>query len=255
MILFLFFQAGISSASTGLEDPAVKEKQEELLERLKTRGLSEDYLLRVFSDSRVTLYPENVYRQGKGLNYTGRRFGLLTKKSLKMGRNLIVTQKRILGKIQNDYGVNAEVLVAILRIETNFGRYVGKHLIFNTLLTMALIENRRSAWAEEELGHLLRFCREQQKDPLMIKGSWAGAFGIPQFIPSSYVKYGVDGNGDGVIDLDNLPDALASMANYLKAFGWSQDDPASKKEALFAYNRCDHYVEAVLTYARALSRK
>ncbi len=167
---------------------------------------------------------------------------------------MLRTYERVLRKIQKVYGVGGEVLVAILRVETNFGRFVGSYPIFNSLLTMTLIENRRSSWAEEELSQLLRFCREEKKDPLSVKGSWAGAFGIPQFIPSSYLKYGVDGNGDGLIDLHNMSDALTSMANYLKNFGWSRDKPASKREALFAYNRCDHYVQAVLTYARALTR-
>ena len=87
-----------------------------------------------------------------------------------------------------------------------------------------------------------------------MKGSWAGAFGIPQFVPSSYVKYGADGNGDGAVDLYNLADALASMANYLRSFGWSDQDPVKKKEAVYAYNHCDNYVQAVFAYARALKR-
>jgi membrane-bound lytic murein transglycosylase B len=252
--VFLFFLTGLSPVSAVDDDPDSRERKGELQQRLMARGFSAQYLNQVFSDSRVTLYPEIVQRQGKSLNYTGRRFGLLSKKSVKQGRNVLRTHERILRRIQTAYGVGGEILVAILRIETNFGRYVGNYPIFNSLLTMTLIENRRSSWADEELGHLLWFCREEKKDPLSVKGSWAGAFGIPQFIPSSYIKYGVDGNGDGLIDLQNLSDALASTANYLKTFGWSQDEPVRKKEALFAYNHCDHYVQAVLTYARALTR-
>lgn len=222
------------------------------MQRLSARGLSETELSRIFSDDRVMIYPEIVERKGKGLNYLGRRFGLLTQKSLKQGKDLLRAQKQLLRKIETAYGVEREILVSILRIETNFGRVKGHYPVFNSLLTMTLIENRRSAWAEEELGDLLLLCREEKKDPLSVKGSWAGAFGLPQFIPSSYRKYGRDGDGDGIIDLHNLADALASTANYLQSFGWSETDSGKKKEALFAYNRCDNYVKAVLTYARAI---
>ncbi len=246
----------IAAYTAGLAAPVSADngRLDDLLLRLKARGLSEEDLARVFSDPRVTLYPEIVERRGKGLDYTSRRFGLLTKISVKQGKNVMRDNRHILGKIESAYGVGREVLVALLRIETNFGRFVGNTPIFNSLLTMALIENRRSDWAGEELGQLLRFSREQNRDPLSIKGSWAGAFGLPQFVPSSYVKYGVDGNDDGIVDLDNLTDALASMANYLKSFGWSLKDSAKKKEALYAYNHCDNYVQAVLAYARALKR-
>jgi membrane-bound lytic murein transglycosylase B len=250
----LFLLVAACTSGLAASPSTYNERLDNLLLKLKTCGLSEKELDLVFSDPRVALYPEIVERRGKGLDYTERRFGLLTKTSLKQGKKVLRDNGSILRKIESVYGVNREILVAILRVETNFGRFVGATPIFNSLLTMALIENRRSDWAGEELGHLLRFCRDQSRDPLSIKGSWAGAFGLPQFIPSSYVKYGVDGNGDGIVDLDNLTDALASMANYLKSSGWSASDSAKKKEALYAYNRCENYVQAVLAYARALKR-
>lgn len=137
-----------------------------------------------------------------------------------------------LRKIEADYGVGKEIIVAILRIETHFGRNTGKPPIANSLLTLALIENRRSDWAEEELSQLLLICRGRNQDPLAVKGSWAGAFGLPQFVPSSYLKYGADGNGDGAVDLYNLNDAFVSIANYLKSFGWSTHDPEKNRQGL-----------------------
>lgn len=127
--------------------------------------------------------------------------GLLTRTSVKQGKIVMAANRERLRKIEAAYGVGREVLVAILRIETNFGRSTGSYLLVNSLLTLALIENRRSSWAEEELAQLLHLCRRQNRDPLSLKGSWAGAFGFPQFIPSSYLKYGVDGNEDGAVDL------------------------------------------------------
>lgn len=250
--LFMLFAAGTTVLAAPF--PSRGERLDELRAKLEARGLSAEEIDRAFSDSRVALYPEIVRRSGKGLDYTGRRFGLLTKKSVNEGKRVLRENGGLLRKIESDFGVGKEILVAILRIETNFGRFVGTVPVFNSLLTMALIENRRSDWAGEELGHLLLISRKQNSDPLAIIGSWAGAFGIPQFVPSSYVRYGADGNGDEKVDLFTLADALASMANYLKAFGWSGNDPANRKEALYAYNRCDHYVQAVLAYARALKK-
>jgi membrane-bound lytic murein transglycosylase B len=252
LFLIIFLVVSTGTSVWGAVDSPPDRKLEELVQRLKTRGLSEEELSRAFSDSRVTLYPQIVERRGKGLDYTGRRFGLLTKKSVKQGKNVLCENGRTLRKIEAVYGVGREILVAILRIETNFGRVTGSYPVFNSLLTLALLENRRSAWAEDELGHLLLMCRAQNRDPLSVKGSWAGAFGIPQFIPSSYRKYGADGNGDGAVDLHNLADSLASIANYLKAFGWSRDDAVKKRDAVYAYNHCDNYVNAVFAYARAI---
>jgi len=250
---FLLLLAADTSCLAAMVSPD-DERLEALRARLEARGLTAKEIDRAFTDRRVTLYPEIVQRSGQGLDYTSRKFGLLTKKSIREGNRLLQERRRLLRKIEAETGVNKEVLVAVLRIETNFGRYMGTVPVFNSLLTMALVENRRSDWAGEELGHLLLLSRDRKSDPLALKGSWAGAFGIPQFVPSSYVRYGADGNGDKQVDLFNLADALASTANYLQAHGWSAKDPAGQKAALYAYNRCDSYVRAVLLYARVLKR-
>ena len=116
---------------------------------------------------------------------------------------------------------------------------------------MATLPNRRYEWAEEELVHLLVMCRDLGKDPLSVKGSWAGAFGLCQFVPSSFLTYAVDGDGDGVVDLFTFSDAMASIANYLKESGWQTNDVAQAKKAIHAYNHCDSYVKAVIAYAKA----
>ena len=109
------------------------------------------------------IYPEIVGRSGKGVNYLGRPFGLLSKKSILEGKQIVRDNRSLLRHIESAYGVEKEVLVAILRLETNFGRVKGNVPIFNSLLTLSLIENRRSAWAEEELAYLLLMCRNSPK--------------------------------------------------------------------------------------------
>jgi membrane-bound lytic murein transglycosylase B len=233
-------------------DQQYKEQINSLTTKLLTTGFSEEEIQRIFSDERVELYPQILERSAKGLPYFNKKFGLLTKKSIERGKKVLTDNYDVLVRVENSYGVDKEIIIAILRVETNFNRYVGKYPIFNSLLTLAIIENRRSAWAEGELAELLRISKNLGKDPLSIKGSWAGAFGMAQFIPSSYMKYAVDGNNDGTVDLFDFSDATASIANYLKAHGWEKDSPDKNWKAVYAYNHCDEYVKAIFAYAKAL---
>ncbi|OPY75911.1 MAG: Membrane-bound lytic murein transglycosylase B precursor [Syntrophorhabdus sp. PtaU1.Bin153] len=254
--VFLFFFGlvfPVLSAFSAEIDPQYRERVAALTHRLKESGLNSEELERIFSDDRVKLYPQILGRKAKGLDYMSRRFGLLTRKSIERGQKVLADNRALFSKIEQTYGVDKEIVIAILRIETNFSSCVGSYPIFNSLLTLAVIENRRSAWAENELAELLRISQKFSKDPLSIRGSWAGAFGIAQFVPSSYVRFAVDGNADGMVDLFDFSDATASIANYLKAHGWENDRPEKNRQAVYAYNRCDNYVAAVFAYARAIS--
>jgi len=236
-------------------DPQYQDRLNNLTERLKLEGFAEEEISMILADGRLELYPHIVGRSGKGIDYMSRRFGLLTTGSIERGQRILDENREVLEEVERSFGVEKEVVVAILRIETDFGRKTGRYPVLNSLLTMALVENRRSAWAEKELIEFLRICREQNRDPFSVKGSWAGAFGICQFIPSSYVRFAVDGNGDGVVDLFEFRDAVASIANYLKAHGWESGDLQAKRRAIYAYNHCDSYVDAVLAYAKATKER
>lgn len=225
-----------------------------LIKKIKANGFSDEEIQKIFTDSRITLYPDILEKRGHGINYMSKKFGLLTRASVKRGQMVIIKNKAVFEEIEHKYGVEKEAVVAIYRLETNLGSYEGKYLVFNGLLTLAVLENRRSAWAEKELLNLLTFCKNNNKDPLSIKGSWAGAFGLCQFIPSSVLKYAVDGNGDGEIDINNFSDAMSSIANYLKSNGWENNSLKKKKQAIWSYNHCDNYVKAVLAYANACKK-
>jgi len=235
-------------------DAAYQNGLDGLKASLEQQGFTAEELTGIFSDSRFQLYPHILGRTGKGMNYMSRRFGLLSKSSIRRGKNILVRYSASLKNVEHAYGVQKEVIIAILRVETNFGSATGTYPVLNSLATMAIIENRRIEWARKEVAELLKLCKAQNKDPFTIRGSWAGAFGISQFIPSSYVNFAVDGNGDGTIDLLTMSDALASVANYLKSHGWSKDDAAGKWQAVYAYNHCNNYVRAVFAYARALAK-
>ncbi len=237
------------------EEPAdLSAKKEVLVQKLLTKGLGEGEARGLLNDARVAMYPEILEKKGKGIDYFSRKFGLLTRLSVERGQQVIRDNLNELKKIEAAFGVEKEVLVAVYRVETYFGRYTGDYPVFNSLLTLTVLENRRSAWAENEWINLILLSKERGFDPLAIKGSWAGAFGLCQFVPSAYLNYGVDGDGDGRVDLFNVKDALASTANYLKGSGWEQASLAKKKKAIYAYNHCDNYVKAVLAYAKAIRK-
>ncbi|NIQ15869.1 MAG: lytic murein transglycosylase B, partial [Candidatus Dadabacteria bacterium] len=130
--------------------------------------------------------------------------------------------KETLLAAEKEYGVPAEIIVAIIGVETRYGQYTGKDRVIDALSTLAFHYPKRSKFFRSELEQFLLLVREQNVDPYSIKGSYAGAMGIPQFISSSYRNYAVDFDADNKIDIWNNPvDAIGSVANYFKQHGWS----------------------------------
>ena len=121
------------------------------------------------------------------------------------------------------YGVPIEIMVAIIGVETRYGNNTGGFKVINSLSTLAFDYPKRSRFFTGELKHYLLLTREQSLDPHTLKGSYAGAMGIPQFIPSSYRAYAVDFDEDGLIDIwENPADAIGSVGNYFKVHGWRE---------------------------------
>jgi len=134
-----------------------------------------------------------------------------------------------LHRARRDYGVDPEIIVAIIGIETRYGKNTGRHSVLNALTTLALEYPRRSEFFRKELEQYLLLTRELKIDPFKIKGSYAGAMGEAQFMPSSYRHYAVDFDGDGKRDLlGNTEDAIGSVANYLKQHGWQPGEPITR---------------------------
>jgi membrane-bound lytic murein transglycosylase B len=119
---------------------------------------------------------------------------------------------------------------------------------------MSLLSKRakRVQMANRELVVLVKMCKRRGIDLFALKGSWAGAFGIPQFMPSSYVIFAVDDNGDGKIDLYDYPDTFASVANYLHRAGWETGNEKKMRRAVYRYNHEIAYVNAVFAYAERI---
>lgn len=145
----------------------------------------------------------------------------VTPAAVRLGRRRAADHRRLLTRLEARYGVPGRVVVAIWGLESSFGRFSGVRPLIPTLATLAY-DHRRPALFRAELFHALEILDQQLIDLPRLKGSWAGAMGQPQFLPSSYLRFAVDEDGDGVRDIwRSMPDVFGSMANYLKAHGWN----------------------------------
>lgn len=136
----------------------------------------------------------------------------------------------ILGRAEREFGVPADIIVAIIGVETVYGRNMGSYKIIDALATLAFDFPRRSEFFRSELESFLLYARESGIDVLAAQGSYAGAFGMPQFMPGTYRRYAVDYDGDGQRDLHASPDdAIGSVANFLKAHGWEAGQPIAAR--------------------------
>ena len=156
-------------------------------------------------------------------------------------RNIFLTNSRIEGGIdfwnqhqtvlqraEDQYGVPAEIIVAIIGVETRYGGNSGSYRVLDALVTLGFHFPKRAEFFKKELQEYLLLCREEGLDPLALKGSYAGAMGWSQFIASSYRHYAVDGDQDGKRDLWNSPDDIIfSIANYFSQHGWKSGEPIS----------------------------
>ncbi|MCS5710576.1 lytic murein transglycosylase B [Candidatus Berkiella aquae] len=137
---------------------------------------------------------------------------------------------KTLQRAEKEYGVPAEFIVAILGVETFYGKHAGQYQVLDSLVTLAFEYPPRSAFFKDELEQFLLLSKEEKWDPTQIKGSYAGAMGNPQFISSSYRNFAVDFTGSGKRDLINsIDDSIGSVANYFKVNGWQKGAPVVLK--------------------------
>jgi lytic murein transglycosylase len=174
---------------------------------------------------------------------------LVTPARLRKARAMLQRHAALLAQIDSRYGVPGAVIVAIWGLETGFGADNGRFRTMQALATLAY-DCRRSAQFNEELKHALRIVERGDMSPAQMRGDWAGEIGQTQFMPSSYLKYGVDFDGDGRRDLiRSTPDALASTANFLKGKGWRAGAGWNEGEPNFAvlleWNQARVYVKTI----------
>ncbi|MDK4684191.1 lytic murein transglycosylase B [Kingella negevensis] len=142
------------------------------------------------------------------------------------GRTFYQQNRSTINTAANRYGVPAELIVAILGIETNYGKNAGNVRTADSLATLAFDYPRRGALFQKELGEFLKMAQEENRDPFSFSGSFAGAMGMPQFMPSSFRQYAVDADGDGKRNIwSSKTDVAASVGNYMKQHGWQTGKP------------------------------
>ena len=142
------------------------------------------------------------------------------------GRTFYGENRSAVDAIAAERGVPAEIILAIMGVETSYGRIMGNYRVLDALYTLAFYYPRREEFFRSELANVFALAREQRLDLATLKGSYAGAMGWGQFMPSSYRNYGKDGDGDGRADLlGSRQDAFASIANYFVGYGWHRGEP------------------------------
>lgn len=176
---------------------------------------------------------------------------------LKTGARLLKKHDAVFGRVEKDYGVPGPVIAAIWGLETDFGAFTGKFATIRSVATLAY-DCRRAEMFRAELFDALRIVDRGDMAPGDMRGAWAGEIGQTQFMPSSYVKFAVDFDGDGKRDLiRSVPDVLASTANFLRSHGWRRGEGWSETsanfEAIKAWNKSDLYSRTIALLALRLS--
>lgn len=226
----LIFISPIASANTHLP-PSLKQY---IKQTCKKYHFNQQKLIALFKQVPVN---ETIIHQinhpYEALAWTRYRKLFLTQQRIQDGVLFWNQHKNVLAQAEKKYGVPPQVIVAILGVETSYGKHKGKYSVLQSLTTLGFYRQSRKAFFQKELTQYLLLTREQKLDPSKLTGSYAGAIGIPQFMPSTYRHYAVDYSNAGSANLVTEPnDAIFSIANYLKKMGWKQQRPVAQKITL-----------------------
>ncbi len=219
-------------------------------QQLLADGFDTAQVASILADARLKLYPitQVAYKEPDWIVIKQK---LYDPAFVQKGKDYISANQAVFDSAEKDYGVPKEVLAGIIAIETEFGVSSGTTLTFNALYSR-MEEWPATTWKAQadQLVALSTYCLKSRVDCFAIKGSYAGALGIVQFMPDSLLAYGVDGNQDGVVDLYNPADAIPSAANFLARHDWAADHV---KALAGYYGSAVGYPEIVLNYASLLA--
>ncbi len=271
LLLFFFF---ILPSSLFCEETGKGNEFEKLIQKLVDDGFAREKIEKIFSSKEISFAPEAVslffIHSESSLDYDQ----FTSPKAIESAIKYLGENKDTLGRAEEAFGVDKTIITAILLVETRFGSYLGNRSVINTLSTMAALSDEvlreriwnaipdgkkpakeafnkkaqdKMSWGYNELKALLQYTEKEGVAPESIKGSYAGALGVSQFMPSNALKLARDGNNDGKIDLFNHADAIFSVANYLKHHGWQPGITRQRQhEILFRYNHSNYYVDTLL---------
>ncbi len=237
---------------------------------LVRQGLNRDFVQKTFADSRNSFMPD-VVRKIVYLKKETRDIyqQFLQPQVVAQGRAYLNEHRRDLSRAEARFEVKPEVIVAILTVESGLGSITGKYPVFNVFASLSVMDTpeiireldlpsrlkdrlkKKAAWARRELQVFLEYCYRHHLDPYFYKGSWAGAMGYSQFLPSSLKNCGADGDGDGKVDLFTHPDAIFSIACYLQKSGFQPKNRSTWRRAVLRYNNSDAYADTILALANS----
>ena len=227
-LLSLIAGAYFTPACVHAEDADFKLFLDGLAQEVEQKGIDTNLFYRSFEGELspykralelITKQPESKFNFAK---YAG---SMLSNSRIDTGRERFDTHLADLKRIGTEHGVDPQVIVALWGVETFYGKWPGKHNIIRSLATLAY-DSHRKAFFRKELMNAMQILHEGHISPEQMKGSWAGAMGQCQFMPSSFMNYAADGDGDGHKDIwENPKDVFASTANYLKRSGWQENTP------------------------------
>lgn len=212
------------TTSAGVDfDPGEHPGARLLVDELADQNIPRRWLEDALSDAE---YQQNVLDAMESaverrLRWDEYRAIFLTPERIQSGVGFIEAHRQAFERAEGEFGVPPEIIAAIIGVETSYGRFTGVHRVLDSLATLAFHHPQRGAFFRGELAAFLAITHEQNVDPVSLKGSYAGAMGYPQFIPTSYRAYAVDFDDDGVRDLWTNPvDAIGSVGNYFAQNGW-----------------------------------
>lgn len=228
MLRILLFGLALTTAAAVLADEESHPGAAAFVDRMVDEyGLDPEHVNAVLAQAR---YQQSIIdaitRPAEGKPWHEYREIFITPTRISSGAEFWRANVRLLSEVSERFGVPVEVIVAIVGVETSYGLNTGSYRVIDALATLGFYYPKRGAFFAGELGHFLRLAEEEGLPLTEVRGSYAGAMGVGQFIPSSYRAYAVDMDGSGKRDLwRSLPDAMGSVANYLATHGWRDDEP------------------------------
>jgi len=253
-------RAGLAAAIP--PDPMTPDQVRARVEALLAGSVPRGYVAKAFADPRTKVLDgiaEKFGHPAEALPYEKYRLLFATEANVAAGAKFAADHKELLEQVRARYGVDGALLTALVCVETRYGANTGSIPVFDDLYTIALKVKPMSDWAARELAAFVKTCWKQGVDPHVPLGSYAGATGYVQFEPSTVALDGVDFDGDGSVDLNAWPDALASAANYLARSGYDASAPFTPESkigrSIRAYNHSDNYVRVVLELRGLISAR
>ena len=205
-----------------------------IIEMADKHGFDRDELQQIFGDTKFRpRIVDLMNKQTKRRPWNEYRSLFVNPEKITGGRRFWSQHRTELALATEKYGVPEEIIVAVIGVETHYGRHTGRFKVLEALTTLAFDYPKRAPMFRTELEHFLLLAREESLQLGVPLGSYAGAMGIAQFMPGSYRRYAVDFDGDGRRDLfQNTTDAIGSVANYLTAHGWQRNEPVAAPATL-----------------------